>query len=1300
MVKTKTQGKNLQSLQTLAEKIAPNGYFFGSYRMGETMVDDKYVEFEFRYVIADLRRFRLLPLYGDGTKHTVQKALPIALKIPNLRWFSNGVHFGGDVINGDLRGYDLTDKDLSNRRSIQGFPVDKVEYRHYAGQYWESGKIKTGRGSFSSSPPIPSNISTVLSGAGVILKSDDLNPDLPKTEYKEQLVAANSSGWEAELEPLSPGCNRARWAIGRFDAHHVVLVSVGAGEKNVKHTQDGGVILVHHGLTIQQFAKAIKDIGNLVSDAKVDCAVTYDGSKPMGCAVAENSMMEAFLRAKAYDPTASYQALIRRAHGVIELIGKSGVICSEKPPQIKVKVKKTAQKTFEFDVQFRVRALESDKPHKVTLEVDPSDNLTVEPNTWTAGEINLDPKDGWWDKVATVGFSLNPRPKSRKLNVVLRGEDAGGQELFIHKVPILLVWRLRTTAILDNSGSMGSNDPDGNRFGALRVFSARYLAAAVTATRDVTKNRVVAVPSDEHEREASLVSFSDTASILTGFVANRAAFDSVIAGVGEPGGGTNFNDALAVAGSLCGDEDFLTTYNIIFFTDGKHNAGEFDWSIPNRFEACGIAVHSISLGSDTNASLLSAISAQTSGRYFHLRSPADMAGIYGVLLSDVLDEDVSETISGEIPTGGQILRPVLIRGSGVSTIQVTWDLSRPPPEILVRDAEGNVIAPVVIGDGFAVYQSDEFAGQGEWEILATASDDATRPTPIGIVVTEASSIGDRIRLIAEPIPARRFVGEMLSFEASLTERGQPIPEDESDNDQPASGHARVRAEVMVPSDGTRIFPMSQETGRTGVFLRSDALELTEPGIYNIEIIAAGVDTGAAPYRRSFKASLVVAHRIFFEDATVPETASESADMNVSVRIAADSIQPETVKLLGRIGTEGSFTSYALTRSRQSWRGTVPGDALAAGTFESYFLAEGENAHGVAPEGAPDALYQTRVKVGPYAWLLEFKHHVGNRHMSARGRRMRRNDIPVDLAGFNMPTALRQPANYLIPRELISVNSADGSLWCTHVENPMVPEPIRSLVKLTAEGQLVKLPVFPNVDVVNHKAFTVDGANNRIWLGFLQKLILLDIDSGEILREITKVNILGLAPDPSTGGIWAGARLRVGSQTMSVLHRFDADPSGEKDKLVAIVQPPDRAFVHPLTSGDVICFATYARVPRVVRVGADGKVKAAETATRPRPVEMTVDPETGRVWVVTQRLGRFVVEVLGPDLKPEKTIRAWEDLKLVFLYSVDFKPSTGDLWLSGAVQAGGVTGRIDSSGTFHRLVPRGEVQGLVRTFQST
>ncbi|MFW2440640.1 MAG: vWA domain-containing protein [Arenicellales bacterium] len=1315
MTKKDSRSPTRKKRPTLAEKTAPNGYFFDNYDITVKMQNGKVATFEFFYIIADLRRFRLVSLYDeipnpDGSNKTkfkdrfVKDALRIARNIPNLRWFSSGMHFGGEVIVGDLRGYELEDKTLADRKNKRGSPVAKVDKRHYAGQFWDSGKLHGGRGSFNSTNPIPSNISTVMSGAGLIIRiSKGLDPD--RSDYMAKLKAYNKEGWGDSLAPLNPTNNRARWSLAMLDQHHIVLAAGDQGIKNGKPKPGGGTLTVHHGLTIQQFAKEIKKIGNLFSDKKIRWALHYDGSKPMGGAAAENALGDIAMRAHAYEATRTYMGLIRRVNGVIDIIAGNNVsVLDEEPPKMDIHVKKIAPRTYEFDVQFHIQARENDKPAKVTLEIDPPDNVSIKPHEWTSDKITLSP-NGLWGTVAKVKFNLNKPPKSRKLDVVLRGVDDSDQELFIHRVPIYLVGRKRTAAILDQSGSMGPNDPNGNRFAALRVFSARYFTLAAIAgetkkgktKKGKTSKPAVPALQEEVAHEAALIAFSDTASVVTGFVNNRPAYDAAIASVGGPDGGTNFNDALALTDTLFdGGDDFLTSKSIIFFTDGIHNTGEFDWSIPAKLSADGIEVNSIGLGDNTNAGLLSAIATNTGGRYFHLHSPADMATIYTVVLSDILDEDVSETLSDDIPVDSTITRPVIVRGSGVSSIQVTWDVSQPPPQIIVHDANGSVQQPVITGVGFAVFQSDDFSGGGQWQIIATASDDATNPTPIGVVVTESSGVGNRIQLMVVPIAARRYVGETLSLEASMTERGKPVPEDEGSGDEPDLGHARMWAEITTPSGANNRFQMSEETGRTGIYMRRDAMVLNKSGVYQLKIIAEGTDTSSSPYRRMFQASVVVAHPIVFADARVPKTATEGSSMTVSCRIADSSIQPDTVKLFGRNGVGGSFTGFPLAKSGDRWRGKVPDNVLAAGTFESYFLAEGDNAHGAAPVDSPDTLFQTQVKVANYAWVVEFRHHAGNRHMAARARRMRFKDVSVNLTGFTMPPALKQPANFLISRELISVDKGDGSLWCVHVAKPLVPKPLRSLVQLTAGGQLVKVPPFTNVDVATLKSFTVDGVSRHIWLGFPQRLELVDMDTRETLRKITNVNILGLAPDPASGGIWAGVRLRVGNQTINALKRFDADPIGEKDMLVTNVRPPMRAFVHPLTSGDVICFATYARVPRVVHVGINGKVKAAETSTRPRPIDMTVDPKTGRVWLVTKRVGRFVIEILGTNLKLEKTIRAWEDLKLVFVYSVDFNPETNDLWVSGAVQAGGVTGRIDAAGIFHRLVPKGETQGLVRT----
>ncbi len=145
--------------------------------------------------------------------------------------------------------------------------------------------------------------------------------------------------------------------------------------------------------------------------------------------------------------------------------------------------------------------------------------------------------------------------------------------------------------IIDASGSMGSNDPQGKRLQAAKA----YLMASLTGDR------------------VGVVEFADNAALLSGLRAlpdGEAALDEAIAQIGV-GGQTNIAGAITMACDELLTNGTSPSRGAILLTDGQHNVGSF--GTPQQcFADHGWPIYSFGFGS-ADMALLNTISIGTGG---------------------------------------------------------------------------------------------------------------------------------------------------------------------------------------------------------------------------------------------------------------------------------------------------------------------------------------------------------------------------------------------------------------------------------------------------------------------------------------------------------------------------------------------------------------------------------------------------------------------------------------------------------------------------------------------------------------
>lgn len=188
---------------------------------------------------------------------------------------------------------------------------------------------------------------------------------------------------------------------------------------------------------------------------------------------------------------------------------------------------------------------------------------------------------------------------------------------------------------LDSSGSMSQafffgNDPWGERRKA-----AKHLVEHLS-----TSDRVAIVDFDQEARllfPLTLLSSRET---------RRQAIEAI--GQVDSNGGTNLGAGLATSlNELAARGEAGRPRVVIFLTDGE---GDWQPGLLGHARAGGVVVHTVGLGTEVNAELLTQIATETGGRYY----PVEQASALTALFEKIFQEQVVMTqpgrgVEGAIP---------------------------------------------------------------------------------------------------------------------------------------------------------------------------------------------------------------------------------------------------------------------------------------------------------------------------------------------------------------------------------------------------------------------------------------------------------------------------------------------------------------------------------------------------------------------------------------------------------------------------------------------------------------------------
>jgi len=163
--------------------------------------------------------------------------------------------------------------------------------------------------------------------------------------------------------------------------------------------------------------------------------------------------------------------------------------------------------------------------------------------------------------------------------------------------------------VLDSSGSMSWNDPNGLRRTAAKSFVDALL------------------PEDR----AGVVDFDSSARVTQSLTTDHAAVKAAIDRVNDSGG-TNLSSGVSLGNQmLINNGDPTRARMAILLTDG---VGSYNTQLTAQAKAYGITIYTIALGSDTDTALLQSIATQTGGKFHQVDTAEELPEVFRRISDD------------------------------------------------------------------------------------------------------------------------------------------------------------------------------------------------------------------------------------------------------------------------------------------------------------------------------------------------------------------------------------------------------------------------------------------------------------------------------------------------------------------------------------------------------------------------------------------------------------------------------------------------------------------------------------------
>lgn len=341
---------------------------------------------------------------------------------------------------------------------------------------------------------------------------------------------------------------------------------------------------------------------------------------------------------------------------------------------------------------------------------------------------------------------------------------------------MLLIWPLPLRAaqngvavvfVMDNSGSMLTNDPDGLRFRAAQMFIEQLRS----------------------QDEAGLISFANSAQAnfpLTFLdVFARETFAAQLQGMKPTGEWTDLNAGMEAAYKQL--DKAQGQGMVVLVSDGEPDPGpNFNaanqaaymakmWQTVSSFRARNWPVYTIALSSKTDIPVLTQIARETGGADFRAPSAATLEGIFQSILASCMDsEDFGEYVTPLKAAGfsqpnlvqlSSSLRMVTFRGVNESGGAIELRVTDPQGKIVSENTTG---VNVVKGSNYYILSIEKPAA-GSWQVQAKGAG-------MGRLNVDGQSIYE-LKVLRPFINGSWPMDSPLDFVVQVSKNGKPLAEE-------------------------------------------------------------------------------------------------------------------------------------------------------------------------------------------------------------------------------------------------------------------------------------------------------------------------------------------------------------------------------------------------------------------------------------------------------------------------------------------------------------------------------------------
>lgn len=347
--------------------------------------------------------------------------------------------------------------------------------------------------------------------------------------------------------------------------------------------------------------------------------------------------------------------------------------------------------------------------------------------------------------------------------------------------------------VIDSSGSMTSNDPQGRRIDAGRA----YLSAAGASDA------------------VGVVDFDGGVRVASEARNPRSEQDTLLAALRtiDSSGGTDIGAGVRGACEVLERSGAQPFKAAVLLTDGDGSYNDDN----SCFRAHGWKLFTVGLGTSVNTSLLTRIASETGGTYRGLSDVGDLVCEFQRIRASVIGQPSASCAAPQRILPGQVIRSAVQIASRL--LQATFSLSWPGSDVAleVTSPSGRTIstdtdAYDVTSSAGATYRTITVAKPeaGEWTVQVTGTDVAADGEPFSVTTTELPQQNQDPEAKASADTLKARVGADVSFsgagsqdsDGTITDYQWDFGDGTADTGAdvthqfPAPGNYRVRLRVL------------------------------------------------------------------------------------------------------------------------------------------------------------------------------------------------------------------------------------------------------------------------------------------------------------------------------------------------------------------------------------------------------------------------------------------------------------------------------------------------------------------------